>query len=275
MIVAAVQARMASTRLPAKVLAEVEGRPMLWHIVNRLRFARRVDRVIVATSTEAADAPIRSFADAHRIPCFAGSARDLLERLHGAASSFGAQAVVRVTGDCPLTDPRVVDEVIRVYEANPEGVDRFVVNTVPPTFPDGLDVELYPLETLERLQKQLADPFWREWFPIWMLEHPDTFPMSNVTNPVDLSSLRWTVDYQEDLAFVRKIYRRLNREGEVFGMEDVLALLQSEPELSRINAGHTRNAGLAVALADNAAAGATAAASPFPRPHWQMRDEAV
>jgi spore coat polysaccharide biosynthesis protein SpsF len=248
-IVAAVQARMSSTRLPGKVLALVAGRPMLWHAVNRLRFARRVDRVIIATTEEPPDAPIRSFAEAHRIPCFAGSELDLIDRLYGAARRFSADALVRVTGDCPLTDPKAIDEMVRAYLCVPDGVDCVVTNTVPPTYPDGLDAEIYSLSTLERLWRELEDPFWREWFPLFLVEHRDAFPMRNVAHAVDLSPFRWTVDYEEDLAFVREVYRRLYREGEAFDMEAVLALLRSEPSLASINARYARNEGYALALA--------------------------
>ena len=248
MIVAAVQVRMGSTRLPGKALAEVVGRPMLWHLVNRLRFARRVDLVVIATSDESTDVPIRAFAETHDIPYSAGSELDLIDRLYRTARQFGAYALVRITGDCPLADPHVVDKIVAAYLAQSDRVD-YVTNTLPPTYPDGLDTEVYPVKTLERLWRGIEDPFWREWFPGYLWEHQDAFRTLNVVYPVDLSALRWTVDYEEDLTFVREVYRRLYREGEVFDMGDVLALMETEPELATINAKYARNEGYAIALA--------------------------
>lgn len=248
MIVAAVQVRMGSTRLPRKALAEVMGRPMLWHIVNRLSFAQQVNQVVIATSNEPTDAPIRAFAQQHGIPHFAGSELDLIDRLYCTARHFGAHALVRITGDCPLVDPGVVDEVVASYLAHSEDVD-YVTNTLPATYPDGLDTEVYPVITLERLWREVEDPFWREWFPSYLWEHQDAFRTLNVSYPVDLSPLRWTVDYEEDLTFVREVYRRLYHEGQVFGMGDVLALMEAEPELAGINAKYARNEGYAIALA--------------------------
>ena len=248
MIVAAVQVRMNSMRLPGKALAEVVGRPMLWHIVNRLRFARRLDQVIIATSDEQTDAPIRVFADQHRIPCVAGSERDVIDRLCRSARHFGADVLVRITGDCPLVDPHVVDDMIAVYLAHTDQVD-YVTNTLPPTYPDGLDAEVYPMATLERLWRELNESFWREWFVGYLTEHQETFRVLNVAHSVDLSALRWTVDYEEDLVFVRKVYERLYREDEFFDLGDVVALLEAEPAFTGLNAMHARNEGYAIALA--------------------------
>src|SRR6266404_7263546 len=147
-IVAVIQVRMGSTRLPGKVLADVVGQPMLWHIVDRLRFAKLIDEVVLATSTETKDAPIRAFAAEQGIPCFAGSELDLVDRLYRTALQFGADAIVRITGDCPLTDPEIVDEVVGTYLTQARTID-YVSNVLPRTYPDGLDTEIYPTKTLE------------------------------------------------------------------------------------------------------------------------------
>jgi spore coat polysaccharide biosynthesis protein SpsF (cytidylyltransferase family) len=242
MIVAAVQARMGSTRYPHKVLAEVVGKPMLWHIVNRLGFAHRVDQVVLSTSDKPSDEPIRAFAKSYEIPCFAGSELDLIDRLYRTAKYFGAHALVRITGDCPLIDPSVVDKVVASYITHSDNMD-YVTNILPPTYPDGLDTEVYPATTLERLWKEIEDPLWREWFPKYLWEHEKEFRIHNVKHSEDLSHLRWTVDYEEDLIFVQEVYRRLYTNGRPFLMQDVLDLLNHEPHLGRINAGHNRNEG--------------------------------
>jgi spore coat polysaccharide biosynthesis protein SpsF (cytidylyltransferase family) len=143
MIVAAVQVRFGSTRLPGKALAEVLDRPVLWHIVRRVKAAQSIDQVVIATSDEPADAPIRDFCNEHRIPCFAGSELDLIDRLYKTARFFGADVIVRVTGDCPLADPGVVDELVSAYRRKPDDV-AYVTNTLPPTYPDGQTSKCIP-----------------------------------------------------------------------------------------------------------------------------------
>src|SRR6266446_1117928 len=194
-IVAVIQVRMGSTRLPGKVLADVLGQPMLSHIIDRLRFAKRVDQVVLATSTADTDAPIRAFADERAIPCFAGSELDVVDRLYGAACQFGADAIVRITGDCPLADPKIVDEVVETYLSDAKALD-YVSNVLPRSYPDGLDTEVYPTKTLGRLCEEIADFPARESFPIYLWNNKQKFRIANVAFATDLSALRWTVDYE-------------------------------------------------------------------------------
>jgi len=241
-IVAVIQVRMGSTRLPGKVLADVLGQPMLSHIIDRLRFAKRVDQVVLATSAADTDAPIRAFADKHAIPCFAGSELDVVDRLYGAARQFGADAIVRITGDCPLADPKMVDEVVGTYFSDAKALD-YVSNVLPRSYPDGLDTEVYPTKTLGRLCEEIADFPARESFPIYLWNNKQKFRIANVASPIDLSALRWTVDYEEDLTFVREVFRRLYRKGEFFSMPDVLGLMKANPELAAINAKYVGSVG--------------------------------
>lgn len=241
-----IQVRLDSTRLPKKALADLAGKPVLWHIVNRLRASRLLDRVVVATSGEPEDEPIRAFAAAGGMDFYAGDKNDLISRLYGAAREFESDVVVRVTGDCPLVDPRLVDQMIQLY-LNNQQVD-LVVNTHPPTFPDGLDLEVLPFKTLDRLDKEVKSPFWREWFTTYVADPANGFNILNLAYPKDLSAMRWTLDYQEDLDFLKEIYCRLGRDNQVFCMTDVLALLEETPELSCINQGHVRNEGLETAV---------------------------
>jgi spore coat polysaccharide biosynthesis protein SpsF len=248
-IVCAIQVRMGSTRLPGKALAEVEGKPMLQRLIERVQAARTLDGVVVATTNVPGDEPIRALAAELGVQCFAGSEHDVVDRLHGAARATNASALVRVTGDCPLMDPSVIDQVVEAYRGV-QGAADYVSNIDPPTFPDGLDIEVYPLATLEGLDA-MEDAFWREWFAVYVAEHPEEFRAVNVQHSPDLSSLRWTVDYDDDLAFVRAVYARL-APADVFGMEDVLELLRGEPELARINEGRLRNSAYADAAAERA-----------------------
>lgn len=237
MIVAAVQARMGSTRLPGKAMAEILGRPLLWHIVRRLQAARSVDGVVIATSDTAADDHIRAFARAEGIACFAGSESDLIDRLWRTAVSAGADALVRITADCPLVDPGWVDAVVERFQSDAMGLD-YVCNILERTLPDGLDTELYTTRLLERLWREIEAPYWREAFPEYLWKHVARYRCASLVYPIDLSHLRWTVDYPEDLDFVRAAYEALYRDDAVFGMHEVLALLAARPELLELNVRH-------------------------------------
>lgn len=230
-IIATVQVRMGSKRLRRKALALIGGEPMTWHIVRRLRQAQSLDDVVLAIPAH--DAALIKLATARGVPYFPGSERDLVGRLRGAARAFKATAIVRITGDCPLVDHEVVDKIVQFYLNNPEF--EYVSNSNPLTYPDGLDVEVYPRATLERLiQETPKESVWRGWFAPYVWEHD--FRQHNVEYTPNLSGLRWTVDYAEDLEFVRQVYARL---GDDCLMGDVLALLEREPELAQINARET------------------------------------
>ena len=239
-VVGVVQVRMGSSRLPGKVMAEIEGRPMTWHIVNRLRHARLLQNVVIAVPDGERDESIRRMARAESIPYFAGSETDLIDRIYKTAVEFQADAIVRITGDCPLVDPDVVDLLVKTYLDRAQELD-YVCSGRPRTFPHGLGAEVYPIATLQRLWHEIKDPLYREWFPVYVWEHEKEFRICNVEHSENLSHLRWTVDYEEDLAFVREVYRHLYRDGEVFGMTDILALLEAKPELAAINAEHGNN----------------------------------
>jgi len=228
---------MGSTRLPAKVIAEICGYPLLWHIANRLRHARRLAGSIVATSAGDDCNPIREIASRYGLVCFSGSEHDLIQRLLGAARAVGADAVVRVTADCPFVDPALIDEMIAILDERGSSIDC-VVNYVPRRFPHGLDLEVYPVRLLERLDREVNTPYDREWFPPYVSTRPDVFRIASLTCPEDLSGLRWTVDYPEDLAFCRAIYERLWRLDGIFGMHDMLKLLERETVLGEINRMH-------------------------------------
>lgn len=223
-IVAAVQARMGSTRLPGKSMMGIAGQPMARRVVNRVRRARLVDSTVLMIPDSKGNESLQGLG----IPFCAGSEDDIVSRLLGTARKFGADAMVRITADCPLIDPEVIDRVVGVYLGQP-GLE-YVSNSNPLTFPNGLDVEVYPLATLERLDRE-TEGVWRGWLAPYVWDHG--FRRYNVECIPDISGLRWTVDYPEDLVFVRAVYERL---GDDFGMWDILELLAQEPALQLINA---------------------------------------
>lgn len=233
-VVAAIQARMGSTRLPGKVLLPIGGRPAIQRIAERLAYCREVDEVVVSTSVERRDAPIAALAERIGLACVRGSEMDIIERLGRTATQTGADALVRITADCPLVDPETVNRVVAVWRRSDGALD-YASNVFPPTFPDGLDVEVVSRHILECLDQEVSDPLFREWFTANILEHPASFRIANIEHERDLSDLRWTLDYPEDMAFVEAVYQALDHEGSGFGMQDVLRLLELRPELRDLN----------------------------------------
>ncbi|MBI4657241.1 MAG: glycosyltransferase family protein, partial [Verrucomicrobia bacterium] len=236
MIVAIIQARMSSSRLPGKVLADIAGRPMLWHVVDRAKRSRYINKVVVGTSIESADDPIDEFCRSENIECFRGSHDDVLDRFYRAASRHEADAIVRITADCPLIDPTIVDRVIETYLT---GKFDYVSNALRYTYPDGLDAEVFSMAALETAWRDATEPRQREHVVPFIKNHP-AFRKTNVENETDLSreQLRWAVDEPRDLEFMRVVYSRLFRNGQnSFGLKEVLELLSKEPELQAINQG--------------------------------------
>lgn len=247
-VVAIVQARMGSTRFPGKVLAEIEEHPMLWQVVNRVRMARTVDDVAVATSTESSDQAVADFCAKEGIPCFLGSENDVLDRFYQAAKSYEANAIVRITADCPLIDPQIIDRVVAVYL---QGKYDYVTNTLRYTYPDGMDVEAFSFAAIEKAWREARMPAEREHVTPY-IRTSSRFLIFNVENEVDLSSqnLRWTVDEPSDLEFVRAIYSHFGNNQNPFGLAHILLLLEEEPHLIEINAGKIRNEGYYKSLAE-------------------------
>lgn len=235
-VVAIIQARMNSTRLPGKALKNITGKPMLAHVVERLKSTKLVNEIVIATTTKEEDRIISRFANDFGVKSFAGSEEDVLDRYYQAAKRCEADVIVRITSDCPLIDPEVVDKVIAFYLKN-RGTKDYVSNCLRRSYPRGLDTAVFCFEVLEMAWQQSKEPYQREHVTLYIYEHPEIFRLVNVENNEDLSYMRWTVDEARDLEFVREIYERLYKEGEIFAMKDVLALLKREPQLMEINKG--------------------------------------
>ncbi len=247
-IVAIVQARMSSARLPGKVVREIAGKPMLWHLVNRLQRSQLIGKIVIATTNSAKDKPILELARESGIDSYAGSEDDVLDRYYQAARKYDAEVVVRITADCPLIDPRVTDKVIQRYL---KGDCDYVTNALNRTYPDGLDVEAFSFAALEKSWKEATWSSEREHVTSYIWKNPGKFRLANVENDVDLSSHRWCVDIDEDLQFVREIYEHLYHDGEIFYMEDILELLKKYPHLEKINQGIPTNEGYAKSLRED------------------------
>lgn len=240
-IIAIIQARMGSGRLPGKVLMDIAGKPLLEHVLDRVRLSRLIDKIIIATTTKERDQVILEMAQTWGMESYAGSEEDVLDRFYQAAKMYGADTIVRITPDNPFNDPEATDKVISHYLRNKDNLD-YVSNRMKSTYPEGLDVEVFSFEALEKAWKEAKKPSEREHVTPYIWNHPDIFRLANVENDEDLSHLRWTVDTETDLQFTREIYARLYH-GQVFFMKDILALLRAEPELAQINQGTPRYEG--------------------------------
>lgn len=238
-VVAVIQARLGSTRLPGKSLADIAGKPMLEHVVERMRACACIDEIVLATTAEASDAPLVRLARTLGIRVYEGSTDDVLDRTYRAAVMARAEVIVRVTGDDPFKDAAVTEQVVR--RLLEEKAD-YASNTTDPTFPEGIDIEAFTMIALERAWREARLSSEREHVTPYIWTHPKLFTLVNVAHSVDLSAMRWTVDYPQDLAFARAVYGELYH-GRPFGMKEVLDLLERKPELARINEGIARNAG--------------------------------
>ena len=235
-IVAIIQGRMASSRLPGKVLEDIHGSPMLAWVINRARLAHSLDEVVIATTVDPGDDPIQTFCEAHGFSVFRGDSFDVLDRYYQAAVRFKADVIVRLTADCPLIDPGLIDDTVAAFfkaEAD------FAANRLPPpwkrTFPIGLDLEVCSFQALQRAWNEADLTYQREHVMPYLYEEEGRFRVHVVNHDPDYGHYRWTVDTPEDLVLIREIIERL--EGRVnFTWKDVLALQQEAPELFMVNA---------------------------------------
>ncbi|MDZ5632389.1 glycosyltransferase family protein [Janthinobacterium sp. GMG1] len=249
MILAILQARVSSSRLPGKVLKPLLGEPMLLRQIERLRDVRQIDHLLVATSRESSDDAIEALCLANNIACFRGDLNDVLERFHQAAQTFSPEHIVRLTADCPLTDPALIDEVIAFYLA---GDYDYVSNCVEATYPDGLDVEIFRAPCLDDAWREARLPSQREHVTPFIHQQAQRYKVGVYRSARDLSHLRWTVDEPKDFELVSMIYEALYCENKCFSMQDVLSLLERRPELANWNTMHGRNEGLLKSLAADA-----------------------
>jgi spore coat polysaccharide biosynthesis protein SpsF len=252
MIAAIIQARMGSTRLPGKVLMHLAGKPVLWHIVARLQHAARLDQICVATSVENEDDCIEEACRNWNVPVFRGSRDDVLSRYYECAKHTGMHAgkndyIVRITADCPFVDPSIVDILI---ENAVNGHYDYMSNTDPPTFPDGLDVEVFRFDVLKTAFKEARLASEREHVTPYIRKNKNVSKY-NVTHSPDLSTVRLTLDTSEDYHVIAMIYDALYREGDRITLEDVLKLLDSRIDIPAINAQYNRNEGYEQSLSQD------------------------
>ena len=233
-IVATIEARMDSSRLPGKILKEAVGRPLLELMVERVRRSKLIHEVVVATTVEPNDAATEQACKKMGVSYFRGSNEDVLERVLKAAQTHQADLIVELTGDCPLIDPAMIDHVIRFY------LDRsldYVSNCLERTFPRGTEVQVFSVKVLEDVARRTQDAADHEHVSLYIYEHPEIYKLGGVRAepPYDRTDLRLTVDTPEDYELVRKIFEKLYSANPAFTMADVIALVDREPALKELN----------------------------------------
>jgi spore coat polysaccharide biosynthesis protein SpsF len=237
-IVIVVQARMTSTRLPGKVLMPVLGKSLLHRMIERLQMIRHKATIVIAIPQEKADDIIEQEAAEMNMPCFRGSLNNLLDRHYQAGLKFNADIVLKIPSDCPLIDPRIIDQVLDFYFEH-EGEYDFVSNLHPATTPDGNDVEIMTMACIEKAWKEAQKPMELEHTTPYIWENPDKFRIANVAwdTGLDYSMLhRFTIDYEADYQFIKRVFEELYPEKPGFSCGDILELLNKKPEIYNINA---------------------------------------
>ena len=234
-----IQARTRSERLPNKVLKEIENLPMICHIINRVKKAKNIDQIILATSNTETDKILLDIAKKFKIIGFAGDEKDVLDRFYNAAITYAANPIVRITGDCPLVDPILLDKMVEFYQANDYD---YMSNTIERTFPDGLDIEIFSSEVLKISNKEAKWLSEREHVTPYILKNQNDFRIYNYKNKQNLSNLRWCVDEEDDLIMIRKIFQEM-RPNQFFSTDDALKIILKRPDISKINSGIMTNEG--------------------------------
>ena len=239
--IAIVQARMTSTRFPGKVLADLLGEPMVIRQLERISRSAVIDRIVLATSSDPTDDVLAEVATQHGIDVVRGDLNDVLKRFTQVMDIYNPDVVVRLTADCPLASPQVIDKVMEHFQSSHAD---YVSNTMSPTYPDGLDVEVVKAEVLRKVAELSNDAAEREHVTLGVYRRPELIKIENVENETDLSNLRWTVDTEEDFEFIQKIYEDLYPKNPNFDMDSVLDYLLRNPESNRTTSDAKRNAAL-------------------------------
>ena len=239
-ILGIIQARMSSIRLPSKVLLDLEGITVLEHVIERVKLAKMIDEVIVATTIKKEDLKIVEICNNIGIKSFCGSEKDVLDRYYQVTKLYKTKHIVRITADCPLIDPRVIDKVIKLHLK--EKVD-YTTNTLKETFPDGEDVEIFIFEALNKAWQNAKLLSEREHVTPYIRKHPKIFKLRNLECDKNLSNKRWTLDNPEDYEFIKVIYKNLYVKNHLFGIVEILEFLNKNPEIETINQQIKRNEG--------------------------------
>jgi spore coat polysaccharide biosynthesis protein SpsF len=230
-VLAILQARMSSARLPGKVLMDLVGNPMIFRQIERLKECSLIDDIVVATSVDKSDDPLVNYLNTIGMRVHRGSLNDVLDRFATVAELSTHEVCVRLTADCPLADPKIIDEAIALYK---ESNFDYVSNCLPRTYPKGLDVEVFSRETIIDLNRSKLSAESREHVTMSIYSDPKKFKLGNLSQHPSQANHRWTVDYQKDLDFIRIVYKNLYTPGKTFFQGDILSWLKNFPEFNNL-----------------------------------------
>ncbi|PEB51543.1 acylneuraminate cytidylyltransferase [Bacillus pseudomycoides] len=233
-VAAIIQARMGSTRLPGKIMKKVLDKTLLEYQIERVKRAKTINQIIVATTTNKKDNPIIELCKQISVPYYRGAEDDVLSRYYEAAKQFSVDVIVRLTSDCPIIDPDIIDKIVNCYLKHQNKYD-YISNTLTRTYPRGLDTEVIPYRMLKRAYGEANEPSYREHVTAYIYNNPRKFKMLNVQHDLDESKHRWTVDTKEDFLLIKNIITRLYPINNRFSFSDILNLLKQEPDLFYIN----------------------------------------
>lgn len=237
-ILAILQARTSSTRLPGKVLMEINGMPVIGRQIHRIMRSRKISKLVLATSTDISDDALVDFVSNLGLTVFRGSLNNVFSRFEEIIRKQDFEVIVRLTGDCPLVMPEIIDQAIEAYLN--QNVD-YLSNALLPTYPDGLDVEVFSKNAFLKLAKYELNSLELEHVTLGFINRYSDFSLHNLTSKENLAELRWTLDYVEDLTYIRKVYSYFEGKEEIFNFEDILNLLAVHPELINQKSGKFRN----------------------------------
>ncbi len=235
-VVCIMQARTGSSRLPSKILKEVCNKTILQHDIDRLLMSKKIDKLVIATTESKDDDIIIEIAKNNNIGYFRGSENDVLSRYYFAAKKYNAEVVIRVTSDCPLIDPVIIDNMVNKFEhkLETEKID-YLSNKIKMTFPRGLDAEVFTFKALEKTYLEATQDFEKEHVTPYIYLNSDKFKIESYENEVDYSNYRWTLDTVEDFELIKNIYDNIYDENKMFLFYDVLEYINKNPEVSKIN----------------------------------------
>ena len=242
MNISIIQARIGSSRLPGKIMMNIGAKPILQWVIERAGSSSLIDKVIVATSVKTQDDTIEELCKRLDVGCFRGSEEDVLDRYYNAARAYKAETIVRITSDCPFVDPVVIDEIIKIHFKNK---NDYTMNNTENSYPRGLDLEIFNFRTLEKTYLEAKNPYQREHVSVYIYEHPEIFKVEIVEagGALRRPGYRFCVDTEDDLKIVREIYTRLSESEKPVNAHNIVSLLDSNPDLTKINA-HVKQKGL-------------------------------
>lgn len=234
------QARYASTRLPGKVLLTIRNKPLLWYLLKRLELVKTPNQIIIATSTSDSNKPLLDYLREQKINYYAGDENDVLDRFYRTAKHYSGEIIVRITADCPLIDSTLIDRGLDIFLN--DNFD-YLSNVHPPTFPDGYDIEIFTFKALETSWKNAKLNSEREHVTPFIYNNPKIFSIENFQNDKDISNIRLTVDTKKDFILISKIIENFHDRWTKFDLKDVIAFINQNPHLLKINAQYERNEG--------------------------------